>query len=290
MLPVLVLPKVIPRRPTGVIIGSTSDEHASWSPTLVPLHARGIERIQSECEFDPDAAMRPLAAWWSPLVEQRLRVLPGGAYAYSTVVSEWPASTISLVKDLVTVTNTLGRHAAPLVAGADLSPSFSTHLSNVTATTPITLEIRRQYLRSRFSAALADARSEEFDFGAESRFAQRIAELVLQYGGEALGTFEATITESRMPLTVLGELFRTLGRIRSAITHEDRRAVLLRFLAAPGIRVRHVAATGLAELDDPAAIPALQTALTAERSERLRSHLRLVLDQLQATNVALRHR
>ena len=47
---------------------------------------------------------------------------------------------------------------------------------------------------------------------------------------------------------------------------------------------------GLAELDDPAAIPALQTALTAERSERLRAHLRLVLDQLQATNVALRHR
>ena len=175
------------------------------------------------------------------------------------------------------MTNTLGIHSAPLVAGADLSPSFSTNLSNVTATTPITLEIRRQYLRSRFSAVLADARSEEFDFGTESRFAQRIAGLVAQYGGEALGTFEATITESHMPLTVLGELFRTLGRIRSATTALD-------------IRVRHVAATGLAELDDPAAIPALQTALTAERSERLRAHLRLVLDQLQATNVALRHR
>jgi hypothetical protein len=132
------------------------------------------------------------------------------------------------------------------------------------------------------------AAPEEFDFGAESHFAQRIAGLVLQYGGEALGTFEAMITESCMPLTVLGELFRTLGRIRGATTHDDRRAVLLRFLAAPDIRVRHVAATGLAELDDPAAIPALQTALTAERSERLRSHLRLVLDQLQATNVALR--
>ncbi len=61
---------------------------------------------------------------------------------------------------------------------------------------------------------------------------------------------------------------------------------LLRSLAAPDVRVRHIAATGLAELDDPAAIPELQRALAVEHSERLRAHLRLVLDQLQATDAA----
>jgi hypothetical protein len=67
---------------------------------------------------------------------------------------------------------------------------------------------------------------------------------------------------------------------------QDQRAVLLRFLAAPDVRVRHIAATGLAELDDPAAIPELQRALAVEHSERLRAHLRVVLDQLQATDTA----
>jgi len=176
------------------------------------------------------------------------------------------------------------------MAGADLSPSFASYIANVNATNPRTLEIRRDYLKSRFSVALADARSEEFEVGTVSNFSQRIARLILMYGGDAFGTLAATLSDARVPVTVLGELFRTLGRVRNVTTHDDQRDFLLRSLGAPDVRVRHVAATGLAELDDPVTIPALQAALAAERSERLRMHLRLVLDQLQATSVALRRR
>ena len=202
-----------------------------------------------------------------------------------------PASTIgAFAREFWTATSPFIVGTPLLIAGADFAPSSSTYPANVTATTSATLEVRREFLKSRFSEVLADAKMEEFEFGADSNFSRRIARLVLQYGGEGLATLEATIIESRAPVNVLGELLRTIGRIRSATTHEDQRAFLLRFLSARDIRVRHVAATGLAEMDDPATIPALQTALGAEPSERLRLHLRLVLDQLQATSVALRRR
>lgn len=275
MPPVSVLPSVLPRRPTGVIFEGTSAEPIPYPPTIEPFELKGSGGMHPKREVDLYVTLGRF--WEAPL---------------STYTSS-PSSTVGeLVRNLWTAktTSTFIVHTPLLIAGADLSPSFATYLSNVTATTPATLEVRREYLKARFSLVLFDARVEEFEFGADSHFSQRIGQLVLRFGGEALGTLAAMIAESRTPLPILGELFRTLGRIRSMTTHDDRRAVLLRFLAAPDIRVRHVAATGLAELDDPAAIPALQTALTAERSERLRSHFRLVLDQLQATDVALRHR
>jgi hypothetical protein len=287
-----VLPSLLPHRPPGVISGSTSDEHAPWSPTLAPVEATGVQ-IQPECEFDLDAALRRLVAWRSPLRtygEHTLQILPRGAYAYSALVQGMSSTIGEHVGDLLTVTSSFVIHAAPFGAGADLSPSFASHIASVNDTTPRTFAVRRNYLKSRFSVALADAKSEEFEVGTDSNFSQRIARLVLMYGGDAFGTLAATLTDARVPVTVLGELFRAVGRIRHSTTKDDQREFLLRFLGAPDVRVRHVAATGLAELDDPATIPALQTALTAERSERLRMHLQLVLDQLQATSVALRRR
>jgi hypothetical protein len=280
-MPVLpVLPTLLPHRPPA---GSTSDAHTPWSPTL----------IQPECEFTLDAPMGRLVAWPSPLRtlgEHTLQILPRGAYAYSAALQGMSSTIGERVGELLTETSSFVVQAAPFTAGADLFPSFASYIANVNATNPRTLEIRRDYLKSRFSVVLADARSEEFEVGTDSNFSQRIARLVLMYGGDAFGTLATTLSDARVPVTVLGELFRTLGRIRSATTHDDQRDLLLRYLGAPDVRVRHVAATGLAELDDPAAIPVLQTALAAERSERLRMHLRLVLDQLQATSVALHRR
>ncbi len=294
MSPVAVLSGRPPRRRhTGAAFEGTTAEAVPYPRVVEPSELKGAVGIQRESEIDLGAAFRQL--WVTPLraeYEQANRLLvPQGAFTYWAVVPSLPSSTMEeLTRDIWTATSTFVAHTPLLIAGAELAPSFTTYLSNVTATTPATLEVRREYLQARFSIALADARGEDFEFGTESQLTQRIARLVLRYGNEALGTLATILNDQPVSVPVLGELFRTVGRIRNGAMRDNQRSVLLRFLAAPDIRVRHVAATGLAALDDPEAIPALQAALAAERSNRLRMHLRQVLTQLEATGAALRHR
>jgi hypothetical protein len=212
------------------------------------------------------------------------RPLQGGVVYKSAVYLSETSSTLSRVgpRDSLTVATT-DSTGTVLITVSDILfvPSV------VSATTSETLEVRRHFLNTRVNDLLTEARRENFEFGSDSTLSHEIARLLRRYGADMVDALDIILRSPTFGVDVLGELVRTLGRVPDVSTRPLRRDVLLRLLRSPLIRVRHVAATGLAELDDPNTIPALTLAIDEERSERLRAHLYRVIEQLRDTQRCL---
>ena len=286
-------PLALPQHSKTVTVGSTSGEETTAYVGLVPFtRLQGAVRIESERGYAHERALDRMVGTYRFFTQELGHpLLPERAYAYSAALEIVPSSTIVEPEpDLWTSTNTFIAHRPLLIAGAEFAPSFAAQLESVTATTPETIEVRREYLRARSSIALSEGKAESFEFGMDSQLSQRLSRLVLVYGTETVQALIGVLAEGPISISVLGEVFRTLGRIHSETTRDARRALLLHYLNTGDLRVRHVAATGLASLDDPAAIPALEKMLMSEGSEKFRMHLRQVLTQLRATSGTARSR
>jgi hypothetical protein len=134
-------------------------------------------------------------------------------------------------------------------------------------------ELAKDVLKSRIRVVLTDAEHEELEIGVQSTFSRRLLALVAEHGKRAVEALNE----------LMGILLRELGRVRDESSRQVRRKLLSDLLRSRYVQVRHASATGLAELDDPEAIPALETAIDRERFDAPREHLALVLDQLRDT-------
>jgi hypothetical protein len=130
-----------------------------------------------------------------------------------------------------------------------------------------------------FAAAVDDA----FEDGMDSRFTRRLEELVERHGPAALIAIEGLLASPGTSAEVAVEALKWLGAHPHPASHTRRRALVERFLASPSSRVRYGAALGLAGVDDPASLAALDAAIRRERHPRLATFFQLVTDQLEAT-------
>jgi len=130
---------------------------------------------------------------------------------------------------------------------------------------------------------LSDAEHEELEIGIQSTFSRQLLTLFAEHGANAVEALGEVLRDKLASDTVMVMLLRQLGRIRQESSRPMRRKLLSDLLRARSVQVRHAAATGLAELDDPEAIPALELARNRERHEQPREHFELVLEQLRET-------
>ncbi len=139
-------------------------------------------------------------------------------------------------------------------------------------------------LRANASSILRRAEHEDFEFGTSSVLSRSLASLVGNHGVRAIHALRDVLRSESPSPAIMGELLREVGRLQHKASRDLRKRLLIEYLQSPSIQMRHVAATGLAELDDPAAIPALETAFRAAgNSDRLRQHITAVLRQLRDT-------
>lgn len=140
-----------------------------------------------------------------------------------------------------------------------------------------TIEVQLQTL---FGAA----RYERFEDGMESEFSKDLLNLIDRHGAVALNTLSDLLLSPHVSMEVAAEACRWLGHITNPQTQATRRQLLERVLLnSSSARARDGAGLGLASIDDPASIPALQQAIEQEQVEELRNDLQQVLDQLIET-------
>jgi hypothetical protein len=115
----------------------------------------------------------------------------------------------------------------------------------------------------------------------QSSFARNLFALLKSEGYNALQAAEELIRSPETNKDVAFEATRLLGSVDDPGSHIARRKFFEELLDSTPVHLRHAAASGLAAMDDPAALSAVERATANERNGRLKSYLTLVVDQLQ---------
>lgn len=124
---------------------------------------------------------------------------------------------------------------------------------------------------------------EEFEDGMESDFSRALASVLAVYGDQAVEAIAYLVVFEKANPEIAAEALKCLGSLNDPDTHSYRRWLLARSLRATSPTFRDGAIVGLAAMDDPVAIPALQNAAEDEQICELRQDMAMVLRQLEDT-------
>lgn len=128
-----------------------------------------------------------------------------------------------------------------------------------------------------------DAGDEVFEDGMDTVFSSGLKHIILNHGENAIYALEKVIASPHADVEIVEEVLRQISHIDDRSTHLHRLALLERELELPNSRIRDAASLGIAAMDDPKSIPALQKAICNEQYGQLRKNLEEVLAQLQDT-------
>ena len=126
-----------------------------------------------------------------------------------------------------------------------------------------------------------DASNEVFHDGMESRFIAALTVTILRFGRAAVLSVDEMLETTSVNVEVTGELLRGLGMIEDRSTHDERLALLTNQLKSEDARIRDAASLGLAALEDPRAIPALEAALKVETNLFVRPEFESAIEELR---------
>jgi hypothetical protein len=126
-------------------------------------------------------------------------------------------------------------------------------------------------------AAFRAAEDEVFEDGADSVFSEELSRLVRRYGAVSVSVVAHLLSSPRTNVEVAAQALRSLAEIKHSASHDQRLWLLETGLEHASSWVRDGAALGLASLDDPAAIRALEEAIEREEVEELRQDMEKVL-------------
>lgn len=135
------------------------------------------------------------------------------------------------------------------------------------------------------TALLQNIHDEHFEDGMESEFSRRFIALILANPPTTLAALSDVLSAEQVNAEVAAEALRWLGRMESPDTELQRRLILEQGLKSPTSRVRDGAILGLASLNDPDALPALEHAIQQETIPELRADMVEVLEQLKQSRL-----
>jgi len=121
-----------------------------------------------------------------------------------------------------------------------------------------------------------------FENGFESDFSRTLTRAVVTLGDKAIEAISHLVITNGARHFVTEEALRVLGRVEHEPTRPYRRWLLEQSLCSLDMSIRDAASLALADMDDPASIPALQKAIEVESCDVLRQDLVMVLRQLQS--------
>ena len=128
----------------------------------------------------------------------------------------------------------------------------------------------------------------EFEVGMANQFSEDLERAIEVIGVPILVEIKRIILNEESSLTVAAETMRYIGNIESPTYRAERRELLETCLLNSRFAwVRDGAGLGLASLDDPQSIPALEIAIAKESNQELKEDLLQVLEQLEETLLEL---
>ncbi len=141
-------------------------------------------------------------------------------------------------------------------------------------------------LRHRMTSLFLAAREERLEDGVASALSRGLVRVIETYGNAGVAALEMILADPHVNDDVAAEALRWLPFVRNDESHKYRLTILKQALSSTAIRVRDAAIVGLASLDDPGALAALEMAIEGERCGELREQMLLVRDQLERTGRA----
>jgi len=136
-------------------------------------------------------------------------------------------------------------------------------------------------VRKKAAEVFASGADEVFEDGMESSFVRNLDAFLKSEGHNALQAAEELIRSPETNKELTFEATRLLGGMDDPGSHISRRKFLEELLDSDSVRLRHAAASGLAAMDDPAALSTVERATNKESNELLKRYLTLVADQLR---------
>lgn len=142
-------------------------------------------------------------------------------------------------------------------------------------------EILAQFERA---VLLSQHSLETFFDGMDSVFSRNFHALIDAHGVRAIDALRAYMNGDRANEEYVGEALKELGEREDSETHAARFDTLTDCLfSVSDVLIRDDVSLGIAALDDPAAIDAVETALANEPTEFLRYSYTLLVEQLRET-------
>jgi hypothetical protein len=117
----------------------------------------------------------------------------------------------------------------------------------------------------------------------ESDFSRAVVSLVNSYGHAAVWAIDNILQSGQASVEVAEEALRWLASVDHPGSYKYRWGIVQKSLRSPSARIRDAAGLGLAAMDDPIAIGALEEAIASETSAEIREGFQLVLNQLIQT-------
>jgi hypothetical protein len=197
---------------------------------------------------------------WCRFGQEIIENTPFGEYVLSLPVIRWTSSPIKVETGKV----------------QPLSSNVTLNVTELELADPAPLV-------QRLSLVFEMAFAEEFEDGTDSNFSRTLDSFIQIYGNAAISALEKILHSGQTNAEVAGEALRWIGKVQHEESRRYRLTVLQKNLKSSSVRLRYATAVGLAAMDDPNAIPFLTEAIENERHDKMRSHLQLVLKQLQQT-------
>ena len=124
---------------------------------------------------------------------------------------------------------------------------------------------------------------EVFEDGMETVFSEALIECLEAGGPSAVHALRKLLDQGYAGHEVGGEALRWLGCVSQPGTRDVRRLALEHYLRSDSAYLRDGAAIGLSEIDDPAALPAIESAISNEANPLMLKLFKLLREQLEAT-------
>lgn len=169
-------------------------------------------------------------------------------------------------------------------------PHFIPYLGNITAynidyretesasvLTPLSSKKVTDELVRIFRLANVD----DFGEGRLTDFFLSLVDFIDKYKTIAIETIARNLSSDKLDDVVLSEALEIIGQIDDLFTYDRRLSLLEHCLSLPSPRIRYGATLGLSLINDPKAIPYIETAIDKETIDILQNVMKQVLDQLQ---------
>lgn len=127
------------------------------------------------------------------------------------------------------------------------------------------------------------AAGEVFEDGMETAFSEALIECLEAGGPSVVHALRKLLDQGYAGPEVGGEALRWLGCVSQPGTRDVRRLALEHYLRSDSVYLRDGAAIGLSEIDDPAALPAIESAISNEANPLMLKLFKLLREQLEAT-------
>ena len=121
------------------------------------------------------------------------------------------------------------------------------------------------------------------DEGWDADFASELNRIIQRFGEAAIEELELELQDGQRAAEIAEEIVFQLGAIEHEPTRNKRFSILGQYLKSNDVRLRHMAALGFAEMNDPLAGDELRQAVSIKPSARLRRNLNRIIEKLERT-------